>query len=167
MQSVKRHVHTLVSGFNEQENQWHFFGITRRQLIAVAGGLSPRFAIGRTSGAAAQNAPLTSQGGSDGGPYGRSVAEVSASVVPVNYAVPVGNVLRYGAIGDGHTDDRKAVTGALEVSRFGGSQPVVLPSGYKFTISRYIEVHSNTVIRLWGNIAVDGAESRAMRERCC
>jgi hypothetical protein len=41
--------------------------------------------------------------------YPRSNAEVSAGVTPSNYQYPPGNVLRYGAEGDGTTDDTAAL----------------------------------------------------------
>lgn len=44
--------------------------------------------------------------------YERTAAEVSAGVTPTNYGYPPGNVKRYGALGDGVTDDTTAFTNA-------------------------------------------------------
>lgn len=43
----------------------------------------------------------------------RTVAEISAGVTPVNYAYPPGDVRRYGATGDGVTDDTAAIQNAI------------------------------------------------------
>jgi hypothetical protein len=45
--------------------------------------------------------------------YPQTSAEQSAGVTPSNYAYPTGNVKRYGAIGDGVTDDSAAFQRAL------------------------------------------------------
>lgn len=45
----------------------------------------------------------------------RSASEIAAGVVPVNYAYPVGHILRYGAVLDGSTDDSTAVQHWLNV----------------------------------------------------
>lgn len=41
--------------------------------------------------------------------YSRTAAEISAGVTPVDYRYPEGDVRRYGAVGDGLTDDTEAV----------------------------------------------------------
>jgi hypothetical protein len=46
--------------------------------------------------------------------YAQTPAEIAATVTPVNYAYAPGNVLRYGAKGDGTTDDTAAFQAALQ-----------------------------------------------------
>ncbi len=48
--------------------------------------------------------------------YPRTAAEIAASVTPSDYAYPQGNVMRYGAAGDGVTDDTVAVQTAISVA---------------------------------------------------
>lgn len=45
--------------------------------------------------------------------YPRTAAEIAASVTPDNYAYPPADVRRYGALGDGTTDDAPAFNAAL------------------------------------------------------
>ena len=45
----------------------------------------------------------------------RTAAEIAAGITPVNYQYPVGNVKRYGAAGDGVTDDTVAIQTAINV----------------------------------------------------
>ena len=48
-------------------------------------------------------------------PYARTAAEIAAGVTPTNYAYPPGNFRRYGAVGDGTTNDLTAVQNAFAV----------------------------------------------------
>jgi hypothetical protein len=45
----------------------------------------------------------------------RTDAEIAANVTPVNYAFPTGDVRRYGAVGDGETDDAEAINTAFSI----------------------------------------------------
>jgi hypothetical protein len=56
--------------------------------------------------------------------YPRTAAEIAAGITPTDYAYPEGNVKRYGAVGDGVTDDSDAIQRAIDVL---GS--VVFPDG--------------------------------------
>jgi len=48
--------------------------------------------------------------------YPITSAETTAGVTPTDYTYPVGNVLRYGAVGDGSTDDSAAFQRAFDVA---------------------------------------------------
>ncbi len=50
--------------------------------------------------------------------YPITAAEIAASVTPTDYSYPPGDVRRYGAIGDGVTDDRAAIQNAITVARY-------------------------------------------------
>ncbi len=89
----------------------------------------------------------------------RSPAEIAAGVVPVNYWFPVGDVRRYGAVGNGATDDTAAITAALLVCNFGGNSPIVFAAGCTFKITSYMEVYSNTTIFLYGTLQLTGRQS--------
>lgn len=60
--------------------------------------------------------------------YPRSTIEQSLSVTPTNYAYPVGDVRRYGAVGNGSTDDTSAIQTAINVC-WVSSDTVTLPQG--------------------------------------
>jgi len=53
----------------------------------------------------------------------QTAAEVTAGVTPTNYSYPPGDVRRYGAVGDGVTDDSTAFANAALVS---GTYPIIL-----------------------------------------
>lgn len=64
--------------------------------------------------------------------YPQTAAEIAAGVTPVNYAYAPGNAFRYGATGDGATDDTAALQSWLDVAEQLGFG--YLPSGnYKAT----------------------------------
>lgn len=48
--------------------------------------------------------------------YARTAAEIAAGVTPVNYAYVPGDVRRYGAMGDGSTNDSSAIQNALNAN---------------------------------------------------
>lgn len=65
--------------------------------------------------------------------YARTAAEIAAGVTPVNYAYAPGDVRRYGATGNGSTDDSTSFANAALVS---GTHPMLIPwtaGGYKVT----------------------------------
>jgi hypothetical protein len=64
-----------------------------------------------------------------------SAAEQAAGVVPRNYAYPPLNVLRYGAVGDGVTDDGAAIRAAWRVARQQGGGTVIFPGAVTYLIS--------------------------------
>ena len=75
--------------------------------------------------------------------YPRTAAEIAASVVPSNYAYPVGDPRRYGATGDGVTNDAAAVQAALNVLGVTGGT-LKLPSGLTFLCTANLNVPVGT-----------------------
>lgn len=70
------------------------------------------------------------------GYYARTAAEIAASVTPTNFSYPPGDVRRYGAVGNGVTDDTTALTNAHKVN-----QTINYPgSNFKFLINASIPV---------------------------
>jgi hypothetical protein len=59
--------------------------------------------------------------------YSQTAAEILASVTPSDFSYPPGDVRRYGALGDGTTDDTTAVNAALSIN-----QSVLFPTGFIF-----------------------------------
>lgn len=61
----------------------------------------------------------------------QTAAELAAAVTPSDYAYPPGNVLRYGAVGNGTTDDTTAVANAIAVAKSTtfASTSVYFPAG--------------------------------------
>jgi len=91
--------------------------------------------------------------------YPQTASESAASIAPTSFFYPPGNVLRYGAVGNGTTDDTTAITNALLVCNFGSNSPVVLPQGYTFKITNYIQIYSNTTIFLYGTVQLTARQS--------
>jgi len=76
------------------------------------------------------NAPIVDSSGNVGY-WARTAAEIAAGVTPVNFAYDPGDVRRYGAIGNGTTDDSGAFASAALVS---GTHSMMIPytaGGYK------------------------------------
>jgi hypothetical protein len=67
--------------------------------------------------------------------YGVTAEEVAAGVTPTDYGYPSGNVRRYGAAGDGVTNDTTAVAAAIDVASLNANTteyagtPVYFPAG--------------------------------------
>lgn len=66
-------------------------------------------------------------------------AEITAGVTPTNLIYETLNPLRYGAVGNGATDDHAAVQLAFNVAGFAGGT-VIFPPGYTFLCSADINV---------------------------
>lgn len=82
--------------------------------------------------------------------YPQTAAEIAAGVSPSDYSYPSGNVLRYGAVGNGVADDSFHIQSALNVGTQPGGPVIILPSGFKFKITSYLQIGSNTQIELRG-----------------
>jgi Pectate lyase superfamily protein len=59
--------------------------------------------------------------------YRQTAAESAVSVTPVNYWYPPFNVMRYGAVGDGVTDDSGAINKAVTVATQNGGAEITYP----------------------------------------
>jgi hypothetical protein len=62
-------------------------------------------------------------------------AEAAAGVTPKNYAYPPLNILRYGAVGDGTTDDGAAIRSAWLVAKRQGGGTIVFPNAATYLVS--------------------------------
>lgn len=60
--------------------------------------------------------------------FGQTAAEIAVGVTPVDYGFAPGDVRRYGAVGDGVTDDSTAITTAVSLS--GTYKTVFQPASY-------------------------------------
>lgn len=73
----------------------------------------------------------------------RTAAEVTASVTPINFAYPQGDIRRYGAVGNNSTDCTTAIRNAIKVAQAaqggGGSGVVYIPPG-RFVVSGTLSV---------------------------
>lgn len=99
--------------------------------------------------------------GGNAGFYARTAAEIAASVTPTDYFYPPGDVRRYGAVGNGSADDTTAITNALLVASLTspGNCPVIFAQGFKFKITSYIQVYSNTTIYLYSTLQLTARQS--------
>jgi hypothetical protein len=95
----------------------------RRELLKLCGLALPALAV---------EPPLALA--DDDASQGRA-AERAVGVVPKNYAYPPLNVLRYGAVGDGVTDDGAAIRTAWMVARQQGGGTIVFPNAATYLIS--------------------------------
>lgn len=86
--------------------------------------------------------------------YQRSTAEIAASVTPTNYAYEPGDVRRYGAVGDGVTDDATAIQAALTVA-----QDVYIPETSSYYAVSSVLTLSTVGQRVYG----DGIRSRIVQ----
>lgn len=93
----------------------------RRELLRFLGYVAPALMFG-SSKVKAQSVSQTP-------------AERAAGVVPVNEAHPPLNVLRYGAAGNGLTDDRAAIKAAWQVAKQQGGGTIVFPNGATYLVS--------------------------------
>lgn len=90
--------------------------------------------------------------------FPRTDAEIAAGVTPTNYAFlhygPVYNILRYGAVGDGSTDDSGAIQDAVDAaSQTGGT--VYFPPGYKWGIGSQVTISSAFPVNLIGEMTAN------------
>src|SRR6516162_65568 len=94
----------------------------RRKLLKICGCAVPALAF--------EPVLLRAQGGDAPTP-----AESAVGVVPKNYGYPPLNVLRYGAVGDGATDDAAAVRSAWLVAKQQGGGTIVFPKAATYLIN--------------------------------
>jgi hypothetical protein len=94
----------------------------RRQVLKLCGLAVPGLAVEPTLGLAQADASPTP-------------AENAVGVIPKNYTHPPLNVLRYGAVGDGVTDDGAAIRNAWMVARQQGGGTIVFPNAATYLIS--------------------------------
>ena len=78
--------------------------------------------------------------------YARSAGEISASVTPTTFIYPPGDIRRYGAVGDGATDDAPAITTASDAN-----ERVIIPGDLDFRVNQSVIVTTAT------NFVGDGA----------
>lgn len=86
--------------------------------------------------------------------FPRTPAEIARRIAPGNgeqLTHPFVDVRRYGAVGDGVTDDTDAIATAFSLAA-DSTLAVVFPYGYTFKITRYIEILSNTSVYLLGTV---------------
>lgn len=79
--------------------------------------------------------------------YTRTAAEIAAGVTPTDTSYPAGDVRRYGAVGDGVTDDTAACQSWASV---GGGHKLTAVAGEQYAISGTVAVVSKTTAYLYG-----------------
>ena len=82
--------------------------------------------------------------------YPQTSAELSASVTPSDYTYPSGDVRRYGAVGDGATDDSLAVRSAIKVNDAGGPA-VSLTAGKVHLLTTWTYYSTTNGVTINGN----------------
>jgi hypothetical protein len=133
----------------------------RRAFFWVLGAL-PTPLVSKTGKAVGETeSPMAGQSA-----YAQTPAERAAGIIPANQGFPIGDVRRYGALGDGLFDDTNAIQNALNLadSAF-GTTLIVFPAGLKFKITAYCQIFSNTSIHLFGEIQLTGRQSGLFMNR--
>lgn len=94
--------------------------------------------------------------------WARTAAEISASVTPSSYAYEPGDVRRYGAVGNGSTDDSTALQNALTCNR-----DVTIPHSFNCKITTGLTFPASTRLR-GGKITstIDGAAALTLVSGC-
>jgi hypothetical protein len=101
---------------------------------------------------------VVSRGGGHSAYFHRTAAERTASVTPSNYRFPPGNVCRYGATGDGSTDDSTAVQRAFNVARYGLGRvhfPAIYANGQTVFRCTGISVYEGTRVTTDDGVIVE------------
>jgi len=96
--------------------------MTRRELLKLCGFGIPAFAY--------EPQLVHAEGGAS-----PTAAESVVGVIPKNYAYPPLNILRYGALGDGVTDDGRAIRSAWLVAKQQGGGTIVFPNAATYLVS--------------------------------
>ena len=79
-------------------------------------------------------------------PYARIHAdETTAGVTPTDYSYPVGHVFRYGATGDGTTEDHLSIQKAIDVATVSGGI-VFMPAG-TYLINGSLQIKTGVTLR--------------------
>ncbi len=100
--------------------------MNRRNISTVLMG-----AVVASASPATQTALPASTPGSQYPEYPQSPEELAAGITPSNYNYPPLNVLRYGAVGDGKTDDAAAFNRLFAVAKVvGGTCVIPAPSSH-------------------------------------
>lgn len=109
----------------------------------------------------ANHAPILDTASGNIGYYARTVAEIAASVTPINYSYAPGNVKRYGAALDGITDDHSAFQAADSQCANGGA-PIYLPrtsGGLATSVTLTINPNSDATFELGAFVLYTGSSS--------
>lgn len=110
----------------------------RRAFITRASLFGIPLLGGRVDEAAASDLASGSNAGSAGAPFPRTPDEMNGGVTPVSLQFPVGNVRRYGATGDGVTDDSASIQAAVNASL-----TVHFPAG-NYLVRRKVDLRSGS-----------------------
>ena len=90
-----------------------------------------------------------------------TAAEAAAGVTPTNYSYPPLNVLRYGATGNGSTDDTAAIQSAIDVAYTAGGGVVFVPAG-EYVVTQ-LEVKAYVTLR--GAFTAQGSEGAVLMQK--
>lgn len=93
-----------------------------------------------------------------GAHFEQSAAEVAAVVTPTDYSYPPGNLYRYGAVGDGATNDRTALETANTVAAASPASSILVPAG-TFKISSDITLTRPLIFENGASLSVDSTRT--------
>lgn len=96
--------------------------------------------------------------------YPQTESEADNDITPTSYAYPPGNLFRYGAVGNGSTDDAAALQAAIDALPTEGGE-VLVPEG-DFVIASTIDLEDRRSIRIYGVSKPTGGALTASILRC-
>lgn len=123
--------------------------VSRRVSLGIGGAAAVGLALGPLAGrAAAAGGDLTATANPSAA--GQLPVSVNTSTCQVSWVGAAINVMAYGAVGNGSTDDTSAVQSAInaasQLAASSGIVDVVLPSGYEFLLG---QLALKSGVRLW------------------
>src|SRR5947207_4749409 len=131
-------------------------GVSRRYTLGVGLGLAGGVAVGPALAGAAEPAAV---GCGAGLPWPQARRIVARTRVP-HFPGRVFNVLDFGAVGDGTTDNTAAIAAAIDACHRRGGGRVLVPAGTYLTGAVYLKSHVDLHLDAGATLSFSGDVTR-------